>query len=342
MSRMWSPIVCTAAAAAVLFASYADASAQARRIATLAPPGSTWMKVLDKGALAIAKATDGRVTTMYYTGGSQGDEKDVIRKMRIGGLDGAALTSMGLSMIYKGIRVLELPRMFATTGELDYVRRRMWPHFQRKFEKKGYILGPPGDIGFVYFMSRRPVRTRADLKGMKVWMWSNNEMVRGFFKKVGMKGVPLGLPGVLPALSSGKIDAAYSSYLGALALQWGSKIRYVGTMPVVYAIGGSVLRKKVWEQASPADRAIQKKISKRLSKTMRRMVRRDNKSARKRLARMGVKVIPTPPDMITEFDEGSEEVWKLLVGKEYSQWELDTVLRLRQEYRDKQAKRAAK
>ncbi len=333
--RTFTKVGLLLAAAGLLVASGRDASAQERRIATLAPPGSSWMKVLNKGAAAIDKATDGRVKTKYYAGGSQGDERDVVRKMRLGGIDGAALTSVGLSMIYSGIRVLELPRLFDNTEEMDYVRSRMWPYFQKKFEQKGYMLGEPGDVGFIYFMSKQPVSNMSDLKKVKVWMWTDDELVRAMFKKLGVSGVPLGVPDVLPALSTGRITGCYGSPLVGIALQWASKVRYMTSMPMSYAIGGSVIRKDVWEKSTPADQKIQETVAKNLGKVMRRTVRKDNKDAQKQMTRKGVKIVETSAAMVAEFDKASQEVWNEMAGKVYTKWELKTVLRLRDEYRKK-------
>jgi hypothetical protein len=82
-------------------------------------------------------------------GGQQGDERDFVRKIKLGQLDGAAVTAIGLSMIDESIRVLELPMMFATTDEVDYVADKMWPYFQKKFEKKGFKLNDRGEVGLI-------------------------------------------------------------------------------------------------------------------------------------------------------------------------------------------------
>jgi TRAP-type C4-dicarboxylate transport system substrate-binding protein len=338
MSKIVRSTVPLLVAAALVTLGARDADAGERRIATLAPPGSAWMKVLNKGAAAIEKATDGRVTIKYYAGGSQGDERDVVRKMRLGGIDGAALTSVGLSMIYPGIRVLELPRMFDSTAELDYVRRRMWPYFQRQFKKKGYILGEPGDVGFIYFMSKDKVSSISDLKKVKVWMWTDDRLVRTMFKKLGVNGVPLGVPDVLPSLQSGRINACYGSPLAAVALQWAGKVRYMTSMPMSYAIGATVIRKNVWEQASKDDQKIQETVAKNLGKQMRKTVRGDNKDARKQMTRKGVKIVQTPAAMVAEFDKASKEVWEELTGKVYSKRELEMVIKLRDKYRAKYGK----
>ncbi|HUH01487.1 MAG TPA: TRAP transporter substrate-binding protein DctP [Kofleriaceae bacterium] len=334
-SRVAGLIAGVAAIVAMLAAGASDARAQERRIATLAPPGSSWMKVLDKGAAAIDQATNGRVKTKYYSGGSQGDERDVVRKMRLGGIDGAALTSVGLSMIYSGIRVLELPRLFESTAEMDYVRKKMWKYFQKKFEKEGYMLGEPGDVGFIYFLSKEPVQSMSDLKKTKVWMWTDDRLVRTMFKKLDVSGVPLGVPDVLPALQTGRINAAYGSPLVAVALQWGSKVRYMTSMPMSYAIGATVLRKEIWEKSSKEDQKIQNLVSKNLGKTMRKTVRSDNKEAQKTLTRKGIKVLETPAAMVAEFDKVAQEVWQELVGSVYSRAELDMALKHRAAYRAK-------
>ena len=135
------------------------------RIASLAPSGSPWMEVLDKAAAEVKDKTAGRVTLKYFEGGQQGDERDFVRKIKLGQLDGAAVTAVGLSMIDESIRVLELPMMFQSAEELDYVADKMWPYFQKKFEKKGFKLNDRGEVGWVYFLSKSEVKSLDDLKG---------------------------------------------------------------------------------------------------------------------------------------------------------------------------------
>src|SRR5262245_6100207 len=134
----------------VLIAVSRPVVADEMRIATLAPSGSPWMDILERAAAEISDKTDGRVKVKYYTGGQQGDERDFIRKIKIGQLDGAAVTAAGLSMIEPSIRVLELPMLFETQDEVDYVATKMWPYFQKKFEKKGFRLAERGEIGWIY------------------------------------------------------------------------------------------------------------------------------------------------------------------------------------------------
>src|SRR4051812_3959710 len=125
-----SKLVTIAALGLGLVSARGTARADELRIATLAPTGSPWMEVLDKAASEIKDKTAGRASIKYYEGGSQGDERDFVQKMKLGQLDGAAVTAVGMSMIDESIRVLELPMMFQTPEELDYVADKMWPQFQ--------------------------------------------------------------------------------------------------------------------------------------------------------------------------------------------------------------------
>lgn len=305
------------------------------RLATLAPEGSSWMKVLGKGAAEIDTKTEGRVKVKYYAGGVQGDERDAVRKMNLGQLDGVAVTSVGLAMIEESIRVLELPRMFASIEELDYVADKMWPYFEKKFDAKGFKLGDRGDVGWIYFMSKAEVKSVADLKAQKLWMWSDDGMVRAMYKRLGVSGVPLGVPEVESSLTTGRINACYGSPLAAVALQWNTKIKFMTEMPMSFAIGATVLKKDVYAKVSAEDVALVQKITRGMSKALRKQIRKDNTAAQKTMVRKGVKVTPTSPEMLAAFDKAAKDVWADLTGKMFSKAELEMVLKYRDEFRAK-------
>ncbi len=288
-----------------------NAEAQELRVATLAPDGSAWMKVLSAGAKKIKEATSGRVSIKYYSNGVQGDEKDVVRKMGLGQLDGAALTSVGLSLIEKSIRVLELPRLVKNTKELDHARGRMWGRIQKRFEKKGYKLAPGGgDVGWVYLYSNTPIKSLADLKKVKMWRWSEDGIVKAMFSKLGVSGVPLGVPEVMPALNTGRINGCYGSPVAMVALQWYTKVKYATSLPMSYGIGGSVLRKDVWDKISGDDQKAIEKILKVQARKLRKIIRKDNGRALKAMKRAGVKIVETPQEVVDAVDKAAAEVWK--------------------------------
>lgn len=322
-----------AAAAAGALGAAGTAHADEWRLATLAPEGSTWMKILGRGAEEVSKATGSRVSIKYYAGGVQGDEKDVVAKMQLGQLDGGAMTSIGLSLIDESIRVIELPMLFKSVEELDYVRKKMWPLFQARFLKKGYYLSEPGDVGFLFFYSSEPVKTIADLGKAKVWLWGEDKIVKAMFKRMSVSGVPMGVPDVLPALNTGRINATYASPLAAVALQWYTKAKYATSMPMAYGIAGTLVRKQSWDKLSAEDQKAAEKTFRIQAQKLKKAVRSDNERAAKAISRAGVKTIDTPPAMAAEFDKHAQGVWQELVGKVYSKEDLDMVLKYRAEFR---------
>jgi TRAP-type C4-dicarboxylate transport system substrate-binding protein len=337
MSRL-TTLVSLTALATLAIAPVAKADNVELRIATLAPSGSPWMEVLDKAAGEIKDKTSGRVTMKYFEGGQQGDERDFVRKIKLGQLDGAAVTSIGLAMIDESIRVLELPMMFESAEEVDYVADKMWPYFQKKFAAKGFKLNDRGEVGWIYFLSKNKVESLADLKGQKLWMWGDDQLVGAMFKKLGLNGVPLGVPEVDAGLTSGKINAAYGSPVAAVALQWYSKVKYMTSMPMSFAIGATVISNDAIKKMSAEDQKTIEDIGKANAKKLRKVIRKANDDAKSTMTRKGITVVQTPVTMVDEFTKNSKEAWTELAGKIYSKEELDMVLKYRDEYRAKHKK----
>lgn len=327
--------ICAGAALALGFATTARADNTELRIATLAPSGSPWMSVLDKAAQEIKEKTAGRVTLKYFEGGQQGDERDAIRKIKLGQLDGAAVTSIGLAMVDESIRVLELPMMFSSAEEVDYVADKMWPYFQKKFEKKGFKLNDRGEVGWIYFLSKSKVESLGDLKGQKIWMWGDDQLVGAMFKKLALNGVPLGVPEVDPALTTGKIGACYGSPVAAVALQWYTKIKFMTSMPMSFAIGATVVSLDALKKLSADDQKAVEEIGKANAKKLRKVIRKANEDAKGTMTKKGVTVVTTPPAMVDEFTKAALAIHKELVGKIYSQEEYDMVVKYRDEFRAK-------
>jgi len=335
-------VLLAAAIASLLASSWsrpANADSQEIRMATLAPSGSPWMEILERAGAEIAKQTDQRITVKYYSGGQQGDERDFIRKINIGQLDGAAVTAAGLAMIEPSILVLELPMLFETQEEVDYVATKMWPYFQAKFEKKGFRLAERGEVGWIYFFSKSKVTSVAELRKQKLWTLGDDLLGSTLLDKLKLNGVPLGIPEVDAALTSGKINACFSSPLGAIALQWYSKVKYMSGRPMVFALGATVMSLSAVKKIPEADRKTIDAIAKASQKKARATIRKANEDARKTLLRKGITVVDVPQTMVDELTEAATSVQSELVGKLYSKEELDMVVKYRDEYRTKHAKK---
>jgi TRAP-type C4-dicarboxylate transport system substrate-binding protein len=304
-----------ALSAALVALAALPAQAKDLKIATLAPDGSAWAKIMAEGGKQIGEKTAGRVNIKYFFSGSQGDERDVVRKMKLKHLSGAALTAVGLGLIKSDVRVLELPFLIKDDKELDYIRDKMAPDFEKQFDDAGYVLVAWGDVGWTHLYSNIPISKLEDLNATKMWAWTDDPIVRAFFKRLGVNGVPLGVNDVKPSLETGAIDACYGAPLVAIVFQWYTKVKFATSQPINYAIGALIIRKEEWAEISPEDQAIVREQGKEMGKKLMASVRKDNERAKKTMQKGGsIQFVETPPALMAEFEKQAQGVWTDLAG----------------------------
>jgi TRAP-type C4-dicarboxylate transport system substrate-binding protein len=303
------------------------------KIATLAPEGSTWMKTMHKIDDDVRAKTENRVGFKFFPGGVQGDEKDVIRKMRNGQVHGAAFTGFGLGSIVPEVRVLELPFMFDNLDELDYVRAQTNDYYTKAFDDKGYALLGWTDVGFVYLFTKNPVKAPADMAAQKWWIWSGDPLAEIFFKAFKIAPIPLAAPDVLTSLQTGVVDAVYSSPLACVALQWYSKVKYMSDVPVTHAISAVLVSKKALAGVSAADLAAIDDIAHKNLADLTAKTRVQNNEAIEEIKKEGVQVVPVDAAARKEFTDRGRAAWSEGVGTLYTQDLLDRVKKMLVDFR---------
>jgi len=213
------------------------------RIATLAPRQSPLGDIYQTFKIGMKKATDGQVHVKMYYGGVAGDEISVVRKMRVGQLDGALITSTGLSALVRQVLVLEAPGLIRSYPELDAVREDLAPQLEALFDKAGYKLVAWGDAGKTRIFSTSKIFGPSDLRNVRPWVWRHSATMRAFIKAAGANGVLLNLPEVYSALQTGIIDTVIASSVGVLAFQWHTKLKTMAKQAGGIVTGAFVIRK---------------------------------------------------------------------------------------------------
>ena len=258
------------------------------KIATIAPDGTAWMREMRAAGEAIKKGTDDRVELKFYPGGVMGDAATVLRKMKIGQLQGSAFTGGEASLITKDAGIYTVPFLFRSQDEVDKVRAKVDPLIRDSVRKAGFeLLGVSGG-GFAYLMSTKDIKTRDDLKSAKVWVPQGDDIAALTFKTAGVTPVPLPLSDVYTSLQTGLIDTAANTDAGAIAFQWHTKIKRVVDMPLIYVVGEVLIDKKTFDALDAAD---QKIVSDEFSSGFARLEkinRSDNASAREALKGQGI------------------------------------------------------
>ncbi len=258
------------------------------KIATVAPDGTVWMQEMRAGAAEIARRTDGRVNFKFYPGGSMGSDRSVLRKIRAGQLHGGALTGGALADVHPDTQIYSLPFLFRSYEELDYVRARMDKTFARLIEARGFVTFGFTDGGFAYIMSSQPTRGIDDLRAQKVWIPEGDDISHALFSTLGISPVPLPLTDVLTGLQTGLITTVASSPVGAIALQWHGKVKYVADVPTLYVYGTLAIDRKTYGRLSPADQQVMREVMERVFTGLNRQTRVDERNARDALRKEGI------------------------------------------------------
>ena len=287
------------------------------RYATLAPSQSAFGKILKAWGRSFEKETEGRAEFRFYAGGSQGDERDVIRKMRAGQIDSAGMTTVGLGIIVRPILVMSAPGVIQTYEELGRVREKMDARFGKMFEDAGFVLLAWSDAGKGRIMSTAPIFKPADLKAHRPWAWKDDPIFLEFLKVVGANPVRLGIGEVYPGLQTKMIDVVPVSAIGAVALQWFTKLKYVSKDSFGIIVGASIVKKEKFDQLSPEDQEILLRTAKRAAHALDKVVRKDDVEAYQVMIRRGIEVTDTEPYR-AEWDKAAKETRARLTGRIYS------------------------
>jgi TRAP-type C4-dicarboxylate transport system substrate-binding protein len=261
------------------------------KIGTLAPEGSTWAKAFREVNKELEQKTNKQISLRLFPGGILGDEEDMLRKIKVGQINGALLTGGGLGLIFKDMKVMGIPFLFQNYQEVDALLARMDSFFQKGLLDNGFKSMGWTEQGFIYLLSKEPIRNATDLKKGKVWIWEDTALGKAVFKELGVNPVPLSIADVLMALQTGMVDTVYSSPLAAIAVQWFTKVSFMTDVPLAYSAGAVVIKKSDFEKIAPAQRGIVEEAFRRQLNPLKESLRKEDEKAIQVLQGKGIKLV---------------------------------------------------
>ena len=296
------------------------------KFATVAPEGSTWIKQLRKLDKEVRAKSDGKLGFLIYAGGIAGDELDVLRKIRIGQIHCAAFTGVGFGQILPMVRVLDLPFLFHNNDEIDLVHRELTPFFSKEFQKRGFELLAWAEIGNVYLFSKKPIKKVEDLRGLKVWAWSGDPIVKETFAAMGVNPILLAITDVTTALNTGMINTVYAPPLGAMALQWYTSVSYMMSLSLAHSTGAILISSKYYNKLPQKLAKILTSSFDKGMKELTSILREQNKEAFQLIRDSGLTIGALPSGSnLDEFYNVHEQVARKLTDKVYPKEILEKV-----------------
>lgn len=261
------------------------------KLATVAPEGSQWMKDMRASAAEIKERTEGRVQIKYYGGGVMGNDKKVLAQIRIGRLHGGAFTPSALANQYRELNLYGLPLVFKNEEEVAYVRSMMDERLAAGLYEAGFKTFGFSSGGFAYLMSNVPISKLDDMKGKKVWVPEGDDISFAAMEALALSPVSLPLTDVLTGLQTGLIETVGMSPIGAIVLQWHTKVDYITDLPMLYTFGFMAVDRRAWEKIEAADQAIVEEVMTRTYTNFEEVSPGDNLNAREALLNSGVEVV---------------------------------------------------
>jgi TRAP-type C4-dicarboxylate transport system substrate-binding protein len=325
------PVLLLALAAPPLPRAAADEKPVEIKLGTLAPAGSPWHEKLKEVAQKWRELSKGRVLLRIYPGGVLGNEGDMVRKMRVGQLHAAALTTVGLHEITPEPQAVGAPMAIQSYEELDYVMSKLEARLDAEIDRKGYVVLNWSDVGFVHFFSTKPYATPAAVKSAKVFAWEGDPASVEAWKAAGLHPVVLSSTDIMPSLQTGMIDTFASSPLYAQTARIYQKANVMLDLPWAVVNGATVVRKDVWEKIPVEFRQKLLDVARESGREIQRVVRKMNEDAVGTMRAQGLQVVKA--EDLPGWQEAAGRANQVVRGGVVPKEIFDEVLRLRDEYR---------
>lgn len=277
------------------------------KIATLAPDGTGWMKLMRQAATDIQAETDGRVRIRFFPGGVQGSDKSVLRKMQIRQLQGGAVSTGALAHIDYTTQLYSLPFTFRSVDEIRAVRAEFDPYIKTSLANKGYTLLGLSEGGFAYLMSDSPLHDSNNLQHKKVWAPEGDRISATIFKKAGVNPISLPVSDVYTSLQTGLIDTLAANPASVIAMQWHNKLKYAADYPLVFILGMLVVDSRAFDSINEADQATVQRIMDVAFKAMDIQNEKDEIAARQALINTGIQFV--------ELNETDQKAWQKMAAE---------------------------
>jgi TRAP-type transport system periplasmic protein len=282
----------------------------ALRIATVAPAGSSFDKRLQALNAEWSRGPGGVHMDVYP--GTQGGELQIVRRLRVGQIQGAMLTSVGLGQIDRSVTALQLmPLMFRDWEDVDRAREQLRPGLERRLREAGYVVLFWADAGWVRYFSRTPINGVQDMKSMRVLASAGDpetiEMMKAYYKPVVLEPDQIVL-----GLRNNMIDAVPMPAFLANFMQVATYAPYMVDLRWAPITGALVVSNRAWDSLDPATQAWLRESSERAGVAMRSAARDEDEQAIQAMrGKHGLKVVQLTPE--------AERDWRREVARMYPQ-----------------------
>jgi len=336
---MRSPRFIVCILAVCLVAPMSFASPTVLKIASVAPQGSPWVETLRELAGNVKTATDGAVEIKIYPDGIIGDEPDIVRLMRLGRLQGAALTQLALASIVPEVLAISTPFLVESGEEFTFLVRRLSDRLKERFEDEGFVALAFGEAGWIHFFSAEPIASPADLESMRLAVPAGDSNMLYIWRRLGFSAFALSMTDYAMGLQTGMVDAFYAPPSVVASFGWDGRVEYMNALPAAPVLGAIVLTQAAWRTLSEEQRDSIREFAGVAGDSISASSRMLEADSIRVMAENGLKVIEPDESEETQWRELGGAGGEMAVGRLFSNDALGDVLGLLDEYRSSAAQR---
>lgn len=286
------------------------------KLATVAPEGSPWTNELSKLKKRIESESGGQIKIKVYPGGQMGGENEILQQVIRGKLQGAGLTAGALANTIKEINVLEIPYLFSGFKQADCILdNHVLEDYKALFEAKGLIFVTWAENGYRSIGTKsKLIKTPDDMKGIKIRIQESPVHI-AYWKQMGVSGIPIAIPEVLPSLQTGVVDGFDNTPLFTLAAEWQTAIKHFSLTRHIYQPAAIVYSKKFWDELNDDQKKTLMGEGNALAPSARQAVRAIEKNMINTLEKGGVEVYTPSAADLSGFKSAAAAMAGPIVGK---------------------------
>jgi tripartite ATP-independent transporter DctP family solute receptor len=301
-------------AAAAAFAS-GSAGAQEKLVlkaSDVHPAGYPTVVAVENIGKKLSDATKGRVTVAMYPSMQLGGEKEAIEQAQVGAIAFARVSVGALGPVVDDLNVFNLPYVFRNTTHMQHVIDG--PIGQELLDKvtnsgKGLIGLCWMDAGARNFYdTKKPIKTMADLKGMKIRVMGNPMFVE-MANSMGANGIAMGYDQVFTSLQTGVVDGAENNPPSFVFDNHYQVAKFYTVDEHLIVPEMVVMSKKIYDSMSKDDQALVVKYAKEAQQEERKLWDVYEKQAMDKAAAAGITITQVSAADKKVFQDAVKPVW---------------------------------
>lgn len=240
----------------------------------------------------LSDQTKGRLGVKVFANSSMGSEKDTVEQVKIGALEMVRINSSVLHAISPAMMIPSLPFLFHSTKHMrDTLDGPIGDQLLATLEKEGFIGLAFYDSGSrSFYTAKKPIRTVADMKGMKIRV-QQSEMWVAIMQAMGGNATPMPYAEVYTALKTGLVDGAENNWPSYESSRHYEAAKYYSLTEHSMAPEVLMFSKKVWDGLSKEDQVLIRKAAKDSVASMRKLWDEREAKARQVVTAGGAKIV---------------------------------------------------